>query len=995
MADKDVGALKSKVALDTAEFKKGVTLLGTEMKIASQEFKNASAGLDKVADASKIAALKTVELSSKIDLQKKYVEEMRNKFKDLQGTYEAGSQKLLSYELSLKKAEGTLKSLETELKSNEAVLKKHGMTASEAGAKFKELGVTWESTGQKLQGIGKAMSVAITAPIIAGAGVGLKFNAQMEDFQANFETMLGSADKAKNMIAELTEFAKSTPFEMTGLADSAKVLLNFGMESRDVMKTIGMLGDVSMGNQEKLGRITLAFGQIQSTGRLMGQDLLQLINSGFNPLQVISEKTGRSMSDLKKDMEDGAISSDMVTQAFKDATSEGGMFFGAMDKGSKTMNGQMSTLKDTINITLGETMKPIFEDISKNILPKIIKGIEDLGKKFSSLSDTQKSNIVKWVGIAAAVGPVILVVGKLITIIPALVSGISALNVAFTFLAANPVILVLAATVAALGAIIYMSGQAKREIDDNTRALIDGYKKQADEQKKAIDAAHKAERDSLEDRIADENAASAKRQKIIQDEYEAETKAASKKEKDIKQGLDDRMKALDTSHKTTIDQINAEYGVFEEKNKSKLQMIQDEFNKKTSLISEMTQLSTEAANQEGEIFEKTYLAILAKAKEVHNEKIFLYEQEYLASIGIINSDLAAKIKGFQDEITGIKGKTEEENRILKEQDDAQKIIDLQKKVDEAKDDEEKKAASADLLAEINRQTREKLLEQRTIRIEELNKQIKAATEKASEEKNLLLVQLKEKLAGEQAEIKKDADIKIASGEKERKAKVDAETSKYNAAKKTLDDQIKAMDVWMPNYQKKLDDELKRKQALERAKLAATQDALNAELAALDKKIATEKRRLDEAALRLSTKAEYEALVQQKKDIESKIGFFISEDSTSMKNLDAEIAAKKKILHDFGVPGFAGGVTNFSGGLARVNEQGGEIRFLDRGTTVIPHDISMEIARVIGSISGGSGSGGLTINFTGTLVGSNGMEEFAQIISRKMAGQYGLATGGAY
>ena len=79
--------------------------------------------------------------------------------------------------------------------------------------------------------------------------------------------------------------------------------------------------------KNKLSSLTLAFSQVQSTGRLMGQDLLQMIGQGFNPLQIISEKTGRSMADLKKDMENGAISADMVTEAFKIATSEGGRFF--------------------------------------------------------------------------------------------------------------------------------------------------------------------------------------------------------------------------------------------------------------------------------------------------------------------------------------------------------------------------------------------------------------------------------------------------------------------------------------------------------------------------------------------------------------------------------------------------------------------------------------------------------------------------------------------
>ena len=160
------------------------------------------------------------------------------------------------------------------------------------------------------------------------------------------KTLLGDADKANKLLADIKATAATTPFTLEGLADASRTLLSFGVSAEKIIPTMRMLGDVSGGNSEKLKSLTLAYAQVQSTGRLMGQDLLQMINQGFNPLQIISEKTGKSMAQLKKEMEQGAISSRDVAEAFKIATSEGGRFFKSMETQSQTLAGRISTLQD-------------------------------------------------------------------------------------------------------------------------------------------------------------------------------------------------------------------------------------------------------------------------------------------------------------------------------------------------------------------------------------------------------------------------------------------------------------------------------------------------------------------------------------------------------------------------------------------------------------------------------------------------------------------------
>ncbi len=211
--------------------------------------------------------------------------------------------------------------------------------AGRASDQFKDLGANVAKYGAVLTGAG-----------VAAAGFAIKSASEMQMLRSNFDVLTGSAEKGAEVFQKLNKMGASTPFETKDLANATKTMLSFGISSDDALKNLKMLGDVSMGNKEKLSGLSLAFSQVQSTGRLMGQDLLQMINQGFNPLTIISQQTGKSMATLKDEMAKGAISADMVTSAFQKATSEGGLFFNGMEKGSMTFEGRMSTLKDNVGM---------------------------------------------------------------------------------------------------------------------------------------------------------------------------------------------------------------------------------------------------------------------------------------------------------------------------------------------------------------------------------------------------------------------------------------------------------------------------------------------------------------------------------------------------------------------------------------------------------------------------------------------------------------------
>ena len=172
---------------------------------------------------------------------------------------------------------------------------------------------------------------------------------EIEALEISFETLIGSKDKADALFNSIREFAVNTPMTMNALANGAQTLLGFGIEADRVMPILQQIGDISMGDAQKFNSLTLAFAQASSTGKLMGQDFLQMVNAGFNPLAEISRTTGISIKQLKEDMENGLITVDRLQAAFASATAEGGKYHNMLDKQSKGIKGAISNLHGAID----------------------------------------------------------------------------------------------------------------------------------------------------------------------------------------------------------------------------------------------------------------------------------------------------------------------------------------------------------------------------------------------------------------------------------------------------------------------------------------------------------------------------------------------------------------------------------------------------------------------------------------------------------------------
>ena len=240
---------------------------------------------------------------------------------------------------------------------------------------------------------GIAISWKKALAVIGGAGVLKALGSEMIRVRGEFqsmhtaiETMVGE-DIAGRLIPQIKELAKISPLTMSDMVGAEKMMLGFNIQAEDTIKYLKAISDISMGESSKFNSLTLAFSQMSAAGKLMGQDLNQMINAGFNPLQIISEKTGKSIATLKDEMSKGVVSAEMVQQAFIDATSAGGKFYNMSENASKTINGQLSMMQDALDSVfneLGTKSESVIMD-GIQMTTSLIQNYETVGKVLAGL----------------------------------------------------------------------------------------------------------------------------------------------------------------------------------------------------------------------------------------------------------------------------------------------------------------------------------------------------------------------------------------------------------------------------------------------------------------------------------------------------------------------------------------------------------------------------------------------------------------------------------
>ena len=226
---------------------------------------------------------------------------------------------------------------------------------------------------------------------------GVDYNATMESYLTNCKVMLGSEEAAATKLSEIRKMAASTPFSLDDLTGGTQTLLQFGIAADDTTGVLKRLGDISLGNAEKLQTLTRAYGKMSSAQKVTLENVNMMIDAGFNPLNQICDATGESMSDLYKRISDGKVSFSELEAAVEAATSQGGQFYNGMLEASQTFSGRMSTLKDNVSALTGELTSGLFA-----ALGELVVKLNEVAVSFLD-SDEKMARLKETIGIATAV----------------------------------------------------------------------------------------------------------------------------------------------------------------------------------------------------------------------------------------------------------------------------------------------------------------------------------------------------------------------------------------------------------------------------------------------------------------------------------------------------------------------------------------------------------------------------------------------------------------
>lgn len=253
-----------------------------------------------------------------------------------------------------------------------AVLNKIGGGLDNASGKGRKLkrdiedvnNVDFSGIFSKLKGLAATLGVGVFI------GKTIKDGMEQEMRNVSFEVLFGGVDNAKLMIDQISDYAAKSPYGKVGLSEATQMMAGFGVAQEKIMPNMKMIGDIAMGDAQKFQSLALVLSQVSSLGYMQGNDKLQFINAGFNPLAELSKMTGKSIAELDDMMSKGKISIGMIEDALKHATSEGGQFYGMIDKINSTASGQWATAMDSIS----EKMLNLYDNVLQPlILPALQK----------------------------------------------------------------------------------------------------------------------------------------------------------------------------------------------------------------------------------------------------------------------------------------------------------------------------------------------------------------------------------------------------------------------------------------------------------------------------------------------------------------------------------------------------------------------------------------------------------------------------------------------
>lgn len=218
----------------------------------------------------------------------------------------------------------------------------------------------------------------------------IQVRGEFQQLEVAFTTMLGSSEKANVLMAQLTETAAKTPFDLQGVANGARQLLAYGTSAEDVNETLIRLGNIAAGLSQPLGDLVYLYGTTMTQGRLYTPDLNQFTGRGIPMIKELAKEFGVAESEIKGMVEAGMIGFPEVQKVIQNLTNEGGMFFNLMQEQSKTITGQISNIGDSFSMMLndiGKANEGIINDALSSV-SYLIENYEKVGKILIELVGT-------------------------------------------------------------------------------------------------------------------------------------------------------------------------------------------------------------------------------------------------------------------------------------------------------------------------------------------------------------------------------------------------------------------------------------------------------------------------------------------------------------------------------------------------------------------------------------------------------------------------------
>lgn len=355
--------------------------------------------------------------------------------------------------MSSRMLEVVIKARDEMSKTLSSINSKVGDFADNVESKFGKTADAFKGVGAGMTGVGVA-GIALIGHLASTAG-------EVEQLGIAFETMLGSADASKKMITDLTNFAASTPFELAGIQKAAKSLIAFGIESENVIPSLTRIGDVAAGLGVNIDELSYLYGKARVSGVLMAEDVNQFTERGVPIIAELAKQFGIAESEVKELVSTGAVGFDDLEAAFVSMTSEGGKFGGLMEKQSASLLGKWSTLKDSVfqlSVALGTPLIGPLSSLATKV-GEVAAKVQEFVQNNPKVAEFAAKVLLIGTAIAAIGGPILLLIG----FIPSIVAGFAAITTvttafgtALAFVAANPIVWIIAAVVALVAGIVLL-----------------------------------------------------------------------------------------------------------------------------------------------------------------------------------------------------------------------------------------------------------------------------------------------------------------------------------------------------------------------------------------------------------------------------------------------------------------------------------------------------------------------------------------------------------